>query len=107
MEVGEIPRDRRVEVELTLLHELHDRDVGEKLGNRADAKYRLRPGLTPRRGIHGAESPRPDELLVVDKCNSDDWKPLHAHLALDEALELLGDCSVLTFRVLDILGGGA
>jgi hypothetical protein len=41
-------------------------------------------------------------LLVVHERDRDDGQPLHAHLPLDEPLELIGDCRVLTRR-LDVL----
>ena len=36
-EVGQVPRDRVIKLELTLLVEHHDRDGGQRFGHRIDA----------------------------------------------------------------------
>ena len=43
-ELGQVAIHRRIEIELALFDELHDRQVGEKLGNRADPVDRLGRG---------------------------------------------------------------
>lgn len=65
--IGQVARDRCVEVELALLDQPHDRDIGEQLANRSRAVER---GGSRRRlavGIHGAPGIRPDHPAAVDE----------------------------------------
>src|SRR6185436_548390 len=44
LKVWQIPRNRRIQVQLALFNELHDRDVGKELRYRADPVHGLRGG---------------------------------------------------------------
>ena len=57
MKVGKIRLDGRVEIDLTLLDQLHESQVGVKLGNGADAIDRL--CSCRRLGAWPCRSPRP------------------------------------------------
>ncbi len=90
VEVGEVAGDRNVEVDLPLLHELHDRDVGEELGDAPHAIDGLRGGAHAVVGMREAEALRPYDLLVVHQRDRDGGKVLAPHLVLDEGRELRG-----------------
>ena len=88
LEVRQVPRDGRVEVELSTLDELHDSDVGEQLGHGADAIHGLGRGWLLLRRIGIAEPPGPDHLLVLDQRDRDRRKPLVFDLVRNQALDL-------------------
>ena len=98
MELGHVRRHRRVEVDLSLLDELHDRDVGEKLRDRPDAIHGLGPGQLSRRAVDHPKAARPDDLLIVDERDRDDREALRVHLAVDQPLELIGDGAIVAPR---------
>ena len=58
LEVGQVFRDRRIEVESAALDQLHDGEVGEQLRHRTDAIDRVGRGRHLRLRIGEAEAAR-------------------------------------------------
>ncbi len=105
-EVAEVARHRDVEVEDALLHELHDRDVRDELGDRAHAvdvagRELRRPVL-----VRPAERRRPDDLLVLHEGDGEAGDPLVLALVLGEALERGRQRRVGARRGLGLRDGG-
>lgn len=80
-------RDRRVDVNLPLFSQLHDADVGEKLGNRAYAVH----GVSWRRhlahGIGITEAASVDRLIAVDECDRNGREILVLKFVLNQSLQ--------------------
>ena len=80
LEIGQILRDRRVEIELALLDELHDGEIGEQLRDGADAINGVGRGRLLRLRIGEAEAPRPDDGLIVHQGDGQGRQPLGGNL---------------------------
>jgi hypothetical protein len=74
-------------VDVPLVHELHHADVGEQLGDGADAIDRSRGGRDAVSRIRKPEAARPDHLLIFDEGDRERWQILVGHLARHEARE--------------------
>ena len=90
LEIGQIFRDRRIEVERAAFDQLHHGQVGEQLRHRADAIDRLRRRRLFRGGIGEAEAVRPDDFLIVHQRDRQRRHALVGHLALDHFLQRRG-----------------
>ena len=87
MEVWQDFFDRRVEIQLAALDKLHNADIGEELGYRADAIYRLGGGGNSLPGVGVPEALRPDRLVAIHQSDRDRRELLLGHLLLDELRE--------------------
>ncbi len=87
-EIGKDRLDGDVEVEVAPLGELHDRDVGEELGDRSDpVDGRRRRGPSGFR-IGDAEALRPERAVAVDEGDGKGRQRLLRHLRFDEGRKL-------------------
>ena len=91
---GQDARHRRIEVELPLLDELHDREVGEQLGDRADPVHRLGRRRDLLLAIGEAESACPDDPLIVDQSDRKRRQCLRLDFGRDPGLEPPRDLDV-------------
>jgi hypothetical protein len=86
LEVGNVLRHRRIEVELPVFDELHDRDVGEQLRHRPDAVDGLGGRRNRPRAVLESEPGRPHHLLVVHERDREGRELLVRDLLRDEPL---------------------
>ncbi len=92
-EVGEVGADRRVDVDVALLGQLHDGDVGEELRHRAHPVDRLGGGGDTGRLL--AEPGSPGDAVAINQRDRDGREPLLVALALDHGGEGGGNFGVV------------
>ena len=85
-EPREVALHWRVEVELARLGQLHDRQGGEGLAQRADDERRLRRDGPPR-VVRFAKAAEVRDPVALDDAEREPGDPLRRHLVLDEALD--------------------
>ena len=83
---GQVALHGRVELDLPRLDELHDRQRGERLAERADDEGRLR-GHGPPGVVRLAEAAEVGDPVVLDDAERESGDPLCRHLVLNEALD--------------------
>ena len=87
LELREVLGHGRVEVQFAAFDQLHDADVGEQLGDRADAIDRFRRRRHLVGGVRIAEAPGPDDGLVVHQGDREPGQLLVRHLTGNELVE--------------------
>jgi hypothetical protein len=79
----------RIERQLTALHQLHDRDIGEELGDGTDAVHRFRRRGDTASGVRPAKPARPYDALAVHQRDGQRGDFLVAHFVRDHGFQLL------------------
>ena len=108
VKIRQIFGDRFIEIEDSLLDQLHHREVGKQLGHGADAVNGRGGGWDLGLRVAEAESRRPDDLLIVHQGDRKGGQLLLLHFAADKCVDRLDGRDVFRRRIDPLLcdGGG-
>ena len=98
MKIGNVLADRRIQIDLSRFHHLHDADIGKQFRDRTHAIHRVRRCRNLLVGILIAEALRPHDLVAIDQSNRECGKILVTHLLADYGFQFCCDRRVIATR---------